>query len=192
MIDIDSRTAALVLIDLQNGIVGQPSAPRSGTETAARGTALARRFRAAHAPVVLVNVAFAHDFADAPRQPVDHPPHRPEGGLPPEWSRLVDGLAEPGDIRVTKHHWGAFNGTDLDLQLRRRGVKSIVLAGIATNFGVESTARHAWELGYEVIVVEDACASVSVELHEMSIRGVMPRIARVVVSEDVRFDAVRS
>jgi len=187
MIEIDARTAALVLIDLQNGIVGMPSAPRSGPETAARGAALAKRFRGVHAPVVLVNVAFAHDYADAPRQPVDQPSRRPEGGLPPEWSRLVDGLAEPGDIRVTKHHWGAFTGTDLDLQLRRRGMRTIVLAGIATNFGVESTARNAWELGYEVIVVEDACASVSVEMHEASIRDVMPRIARVVVSADLGF-----
>lgn len=192
MIDIDSRTTALVLIDLQNGIVGTPAAPRSGTEAAQAGNGLAKRFRAARAAVVLVNVAFAADYADAPRQPVDQPARRPEGGLPPEWSRLVDGLAEPGDIRVTKRHWGAFTGTDLDLQLRRRGVKTIVLAGIATNFGVESTARHAWELGYEVIVVEDACASVSTEMHEMSVRGVLPRIARVTTSDQLRFSAQRS
>ncbi len=111
----------------------------------------------------------------------------PEGGLPAAWADLAEGLAEPGDIVVTKRQWGAFYGTDLDLQLRRRGVRTIALGGIATNFGVESTARQAWEHGYEVVLVEDACATGSAELHDMAIRHIFPRIARVVQSEDVAF-----
>jgi nicotinamidase-related amidase len=79
---------------------------------------------------------------------VDHPTPLPAGGLPAGWSDLVGGLAEAGDIGITKWQWGAFYGTELDLQLRRRGIRTIVLAGIATNFGVESTARQAWEHSY--------------------------------------------
>jgi len=186
MAAFDPRTTALVLIDLQNGIVAMPLQPRSGPDVLAAGKALAEKFRAAQAPVVLVNVAFAADFADAPPANVDQP-FRPAGGLPPDWSNLVDGLAQPSDLRVTKRQWGAFTGTDLDLQLRRRGVRTIVLGGIATNFGVESTARFAWELGYDVAVVEDACASPAAELHEMAFRAIFPRIARVTRSADITF-----
>ena len=57
----------------------------------------------------------------------------------PGWSELADGLAAAGDIVITKRQWGAFHGTELDLQLRRRGIRGIVLGGIATNFGVEFT-----------------------------------------------------
>jgi nicotinamidase-related amidase len=187
MTNLDPRTTALVLIDLQQGIVGMDLAPRSGTDVVAAASALAVRFRAAGAPVVLVRVAFAADFADAPRQPVDQPMRRPDGGLSPGWSELVEGLAQPGDIHVVKRNWGAFHGTDLDLQLRRRGVRAIALGGIATNFGVESTARQAWELGYEVLLAADVCASVSAELHDMAVRWIFPRISRVVSSAEIGF-----
>ncbi len=110
---------------------------------------------------------------------------RPAGGLPAGWGELIDGLAEPGDIQIVKQQWGAFYGTGLDLQLRRRGIETVVLGGIATNFGVESTARQAWEHGYAVVLAEDACASLSAELHEMAIRYIFPRISRVAQSADV-------
>jgi len=189
MIELDPKTTALVLIDLQNGIVGMNLVPRSGTAVLATSQGLAERFRAAGAPVVLVRVAFADDYADAPRQPVDQPTHRPPGGMPAGWTTIVDGLAQPGDIHVTKRNWGAFYGTDLDLQLRRRGITTIVLAGIATNFGVESTARCAWEHGYAVLIAEDACATMKLELHEMAISFILPRIARVVQSTDITLAA---
>lgn len=185
MLGLDSRSTALVLIDLQNGIVGMPLAPRSGPDVLAESKHLAERFRAAGAPVVLVRVAWADDFADAPRQPVDQPSTRPAGGLPAAWSTLADGLVHPGDLVVTKRQWGAFYGTDLDLQLRRRGIKTLVLGGIATNFGVESTARQAWEHGYAVVIAEDACASSSEALHDMAVRSIFPRIARVVPGSSV-------
>src|SRR5262249_11203344 len=111
------------------------------------------------ATVVLVNVAFSADTKDVPRQPADKPFTLPPGGLPKEFSELVDGLEHPGDVRITKRQWGAFYGTELDLQLRRRGIQTIVLGGISTNIGVESTARHAWEHGYALVLVEDAMSS---------------------------------
>ena len=187
MADLDPRRTALVLIDLQNGILGMPTAPRGGPEVLAAGRTLAQRCRAAGVPVVLVRVAFAPDFADAPRQPVDQPMARPDGGLPAGWSDLPDGLAEPGDILVTKRQWGAFYGTDLDLQLRRRGVDTIVLGGVATNIGVESTARQAWELGYAVVLAEDVCASLSAEMHDWTLRHIFPRIARIRAGADIAF-----
>ncbi len=176
---LDPRTTALVLIDLQNGIVSMPVAPRTGQEVLETGKQLAERFRAAGAPVVLVRVAFAPDYADAPQQSVDVPPSLPPGGLPAEWSILAEGLVQPTDIVITKHQWGAFYGTELDLQLRRRGISTIVLGGIATNIGVESTLRQAWELGYNVVVVEDGCAGLSAEMHAFAVRNIFPRLSRV-------------
>jgi nicotinamidase-related amidase len=160
-------------------------APRTGPDVAQRSRELARRFREAGAPVVLVSVAFAPDFADALSQPVDQPLGGRSGGMPEDFSKLVDGLKEPGDITIVKRQWGAFYGTELDLQLRRRGVKTIVLGGIATNFGVESTARQAWEHGYAVVIPEDLCTSLSEELHHMAIRSIFPRISRVTQSGDL-------
>ena len=182
---LDPRATALVLIDLQEGIVGRPLAPRSGAEVLTASRALAERFRAANAPVVLVRVDFAEDYADAPPANVDSPMQRPAGGMPPNWSQLAEGLAAPGDIHIVKRQWGAFYGTGLDLQLRRRGVRTVVVGGIATNFGVESTVRCAWEHGYDVVVAEDACATMSPELHEMAIQHIFPRIARVTRSAEI-------
>jgi nicotinamidase-related amidase len=186
MSQLDPKATALVIIDLQNGIVGQPTlAPRSGADVISAAKTLAAKFRAVGAPVILVNVAFAADFADAPRQPVDQPIARPPTGFPEGWSDLVDGIAEPGDLRVTKRQWGAFHGTDLDLQLRRRGMKTVVLCGISTNFGVESTARQAWELGYALEIVEDACTGPSDEAHSFAFKVIFPRISKVVVAGDI-------
>ena len=183
-VELDPKTTALVLIDLQNGIVSMPTQPRSGNATLAAGKALAERFRSAGALVVLVHVAFADDFADAPPSNVDAP-LRGGADRPADWSELAPGLAQPSDVIVVKRNWGAFHGTELDLQLRRRGVKTIVLGGIATNFGVESTAREGWQHGYDVVVAEDATTSVSAELHEMSVRYILPRLSRVRRSADI-------
>nr|WP_321984612.1 hydrolase [uncultured Lichenicoccus sp.] len=185
MPNLDPAATALVLIDLQNGIIGMDTKPRTGPQALAAGQALAARFRAAGAPVVLVRVAFAPDFSDAPPGHVDQPLTSRFGELPAGWSDLADGLARPGDLLVTKRQWGAFTGTELDLLLRRRRIGGVVIGGIATNFGVESTARHAWELGYNVVIAEDACSSVSAEAHSFAITQVLPRVARVVQSADI-------
>jgi nicotinamidase-related amidase len=187
MITLDPKTSAIVLIDLQQGILARQTAPRPAAEILATGKALAQRFRAATAPVVLVRVNFAADYADAPPGKVDEPMALPPGGFPAHFSPLADGLAEPSDVLIVKHQWGAFTGTELDLQLRRRGVDTIVLGGIATNIGVESTARHAWELGYNVVIVRDACASSSAEAHEFAMKTIFPRISRVTTADALKF-----
>ena len=183
---LDPRTTALVLIDLQQGILPFAQGPYSGAEVLAKGAALAARFRAVGAAVVLVRVGWAPDFADALKQPVDRPSPLPPGGLPAHWWDIPTELATvPGDILVVKRQWGAFYGTDLDLQLRRRGIKTIVLAGIATSIGVESTARNAWELGYDIVFAEDATSGPDAGTHANSFEKIFPRLGRVRKTADV-------
>jgi nicotinamidase-related amidase len=186
MLKLDPQTTALVLIDLQKGIAGRRElAPHSGEQVVKNAKELAGRFRDAGATVVLVNVAFSPDFKDALRQEVDQPMVPPPGGFPKDFSELVDGLAQPGDLLITKRQWGAFHGTELDLQLRRRGIRTIVLGGIATNMGVESTARAAWEHGYALIFAEYAMSTMAAEMHDFAVKAIFPRLGRVVKSGDV-------
>ncbi len=86
---------------------------------------------------------------------------------------------------MTKRQWGAFYGTDLELQLRRRGIDTIILCGISTNIGVESTARNAWELGFNLVIAEDACSAASAEQHQSSMTHIFPRIGRVRSTEEI-------
>ncbi len=187
MLKLEPQDTALVLIDLQKGIAGREFAPYSADQVVKNASTLADLFRQAGAAVVLVSVAVSKDFKDALRQPVDQPPPIPPGGYPAGFSELVEGLAKPGDILITKRQWGAFYGTELDLQLRRRGIQTIVLAGIATNMGVESTARQAWEYGYSVIIAEDAITTHTAEMHSFAVKAIFPRISRVVKSADLSF-----
>ena len=183
MIPLDPKATALVLIDLQNGILGRKLAPVTADELVARGKALAEKFRAAQAPVVLVN---AVPKLDGPERQVDEPTAL-ERVLPPGFGDLAPGLAEPGDILITKSTWGAFFRTDLDSELKRRGVSTIVLGGVATHIGVEATARQAWELSYELVIVKDATTSIAIEAHDNSMRRIFPRIARVTDSSALTF-----
>jgi nicotinamidase-related amidase len=185
MLTLSAANTALILIDLQKGIVGTPAEPHSGAAVLDRGRELARRFRAAKAPVVLVNVAFSPDFGDAPKAPVDRPPNIPPGGFPEGWAELADGLAEHSDLRITKRQWGAFHGTELDLQLRRRGMTTVVIGGIATNIGVESTARAAHEHGYAVVLAEDAITGRSAEMHAFAFEHIFPLLARVAKTGEI-------
>jgi nicotinamidase-related amidase len=171
---LDERTA-LVIIDLQHGIVTAPTAPYPSAEVVARSVELADAFRTQGAPVVLVRVTSAADGSNAM-------PGRTEfqggsGTRPENWDVIIDELAgHPSDIVVTKRNWGAFYGTDLDLQLRRRGVSQIVLAGIATSIGVESTARAAHEHGYHVTLATDAMTDLDGDAHHNTIERIFPRL----------------
>jgi nicotinamidase-related amidase len=185
LISLAATSTALVLIDLQKGIVDLPVAPHSGADVVSRAKAAAARFRSAGATVILVNVAFAEDWSDALKAPVDQPMQRPPSGFPPGWTALVDGLAQPSDLTITKRQWGAFYGTDLDLQLRRRGITSIVLGGIATNMGVESTARDAQARGYALVFAEDAMTTMTAEMHEFATATMFPILGRVRSTEEI-------
>jgi len=185
---LDPRSTALVLIDLQKGILSQPLVPHDVGTVTKNGVALAKRFLEKKAPVVAVNVTFSADYGDTPPKEVDSPMQLPPGGVPAGWADLIpeiDGL--PGILRVTKRQWGAFFGTELDLQLRRRGISTIVLGGVSTPIGVEQTAREAWQLNYTVVLAEDACAAGGgdAQIHDHSIKKILPRISRIRSTADV-------
>jgi nicotinamidase-related amidase len=185
-LEIAPATTALVVIDLQKGIVGRATEPRPAATVVANAAALADALRATGGLVVLVNVAYAPDVRDALRPDSDEPAWARGGTPPADFSQLVPELGpRPGDHLVTKHQWGAFYGTDLDLQLRRRGITTILLCGIATCIGVESTARDAYERGYRQIFVEDAMASLTAVGHEHTVTQIFPRMGRVRSTSEV-------
>lgn len=176
---LDSRRTAVVVIDLQKGIVGFPGSPRTAQEVIASAVALLDAARHAGAQPILVHVGRSPDGGDGLQVACDEP-MRAAGTLPPDWSELIPELnRQPNDIVILKRQWGAFYGTDLDLQLRRRGLSTIILCGIATEIGVESTARDAYERGFEQIFAEDAMTARSAEGHANTIARIFPRMGRV-------------
>ncbi|MEV6344643.1 isochorismatase family protein [Actinoplanes sp. NPDC051851] len=180
-------TTALVVIDLQHRILARPVTPLPAAEVVARTAELATAFRTHGLPVVLVRVAFAPDGADMP-------PGRPVGPRPappapvasaPDPEEITAEIRGAGDIIVTKRNWGAFYGTDLDLQLRRRGVTQIVLTGIATSIGVESTARAAYEHGYHVTLATDAMTDIDPDAHHNSLTRIFPRLGELGTTAEI-------
>jgi nicotinamidase-related amidase len=171
------KTAALVVIDLQKGIVSLPTAHPTD-QIVARAAELARAFRAHQLPVVLVHVT-----GGAPGR-TQTP--TPKGQRPADWAELVPQLdRQPGDHVVTKQRWGAFTGTRLDDYLRQRGVTQIVLAGISTSIGVESTARSAYELGYNVVLVTDSMTDRDADSHRHSVEKIFPRLGETTSTAEV-------
>ncbi|MER5587223.1 isochorismatase family protein [Streptomyces asoensis] len=161
--------SALILVDLMDRIVALPLEPRKGTEVLTAAEELASAFRSAGALVVLVRV------------------ERPGVAEQPPGSALVQGLRRDGDVEIVKRTIGAFQGTGLDDLLRERGVTTLVLAGIASNLGVESTARAAGDLGYDLVFVEDAMSALTGAEHEASVKLDFPRLGTVTRTADVRF-----
>jgi nicotinamidase-related amidase len=183
-ISINASTTALVLIDLQRGITAGATVPHSAAEVVQRAAQVARACRAAGVLVVLVRVDVGPDGVLFPRVAADVP--RPPFNLPEGWADLVPelGLAA-GDVVVTKHQPNAFFGTDLDIQLSRRGIRTILLGGISTNIGVEATARAAQERGYDQVFIEDAMAAREADLHEFPVTRFFPTIGRVRSADEV-------
>jgi nicotinamidase-related amidase len=170
-------TAALVVIDLQKGVVGLQTVHPAG-EIVDRNAQLARAFRQRGLPVVLVNVSgMAPGRTDA---------GHPKFSFPPDWTELVPELEQhPNDCLVTKQRWGAFLGTSLDQYLRQHGVTQIVLTGVATSIGVESTARSAYDLGYNVALVVDAMTDRDADAHRHSVEKIFPRLGETSTTANV-------
>jgi nicotinamidase-related amidase len=181
-ITIDERSA-LVLIDLQKGILALPTL-LSRDDIKDRARRLAAAFRASTLPVVRVKVAWSADGGDLPpgRALIPGPKSAPSAA----YSEFPEDFpSHPGDIILVKRHWGAFTGTELDLQLRRRGVTQIVLAGISTSIGVESTARSAWENSYNLTFVEDAITDVDAASHSHTFTKIFPQLGEIATTEQV-------
>ena len=160
MIKNDPKTTALVMIDLQKGILNVPLAPGSANAVLAAAESWIGWFHALQPTVILTRVRWANSFADALNQPVERP--MAQSVLPPEWAELPSELElSDNDVIVQTAQWVTSYGTKLNLQLRRREIRTIVLGGIATDVGVESTARDVWERNYELIFAEGTMAILS-------------------------------
>ncbi|SRR6266852_4302516 len=181
---LDPNRTALVVIDLTKGVLSLPSVPHTVQEVLANTVRLADTFRSTGSFVVLVNVNsvdgkdMLHPITDAG---FPLPAERPK-----DWAKLAPELGpQPFDHLITKHQWGAFFGTDLDLQLRRRKIETIVLCGIATGFGVETTAREAYQHGYQQVFAEDAMNALSQEEHRYVCAHIFPRIGRLRSTDEI-------
>jgi len=176
--------SALVVIDIQKGIVAMPTAHPIApvVENVVR---LVTSFREKGKPVVLVRVGWSKDGGDALRLRTQA--GSPPRSLPPEFTAYVDALdADPErDILIVKRQWGAFYGTDLELQLRRRGVTDIVLCGVATSIGVESTARDAFERSFNLTFAVDAMTDLNAAAHDRSLDVIFPRIGELGTTDDI-------
>jgi nicotinamidase-related amidase len=184
VLSIDTSKTALVVIDLQKGIAERQVAPYASGVVIKNAVALADAFREKGMPVFLVRVTPSADGKDALRPIADL---MMQMQTPPsDFADIVPELGpKPSDFIITKHQWGAFYGTELDLELRRRGITTMVLCGISTNIGVESTARFAYEYGYHQIFVEDAMSALSAEEHLFTITKTFPRIGLVRKTEEI-------
>ena len=174
---LDAATTALVLIDLQRGIA-TTTVPNTAADVVSRAARLADACRRHGVLVVLVRVDPGPGWLLVPRPQVDQP--RSPMAYTPDFADLVPELGQqPDDVVVTKHQPNAFYGTDLEVHLARRGIRTILLGGISTNVGVEATARAAHERGFEQVFVPDIMAAREVDLHEHSVRRIFPTLGRV-------------
>jgi nicotinamidase-related amidase len=179
---LEPKHTAVVVIDLQKGITARMGA--AAQPIVANARRILDAARTAGALAVLVHVGGSPDGKDRLQPPTDTPPF--SGSFQPDWMELIPELnRQPSDVIVFKRQWGAFYGTDLDLQLRRRGCTSIILCGISTEIGVESTARDAYERGYELVFASDAMTSGSPEAHANSLERIFPRMGRVRTTEAI-------
>jgi len=160
--------SALIIVDLQSGIAGSPLV-HPVEDVVARACDLIAAFRRHRLPIVLVNVdGVAPGRTERPRH---------TDALPDGWTDFLPELGrQPDDIVVTKRTWGAFASTDLEGRLRSRGVTQVVIAGVATGTGVESTARQAYEAGFNVTLALDAMTDARPSAHDYSIANVFPRL----------------
>jgi len=178
--ELDPITA-LIVVDLQAGVTGIPADPSPET-VIAHSVELLRAWREPGLPVVLVNV----DSGAPGRTELNRPGSTPPFARPDGWDQLVPELdTQPSDIRVTKKTWGAFHGTGLAETLRDRGVTQVVIAGIATSAGVESTARQAHEHGFHVTLAKDAMTDREPATHAHSIEKIFPRIGETGTTAEI-------
>jgi nicotinamidase-related amidase len=141
--------------------------------------ALAATFRRHHQLVVLVNVTgAASGRTEQPRRTGDL--------FAKTFSELVPELnQQPSDHTVTKQTWGAFTSTGLEAYLKGLGVTQVVLAGVATSFGVESTARQAHEYGFNVVLATDAMTDLNADAHAHSVTRIFPRLGETDTTQNI-------
>jgi nicotinamidase-related amidase len=176
-LSLDLARTALVTIDLQHGTLGPNLAPHPAERVVGNCRQLAQEMRDRGAMVVYVHVLLGELLA----RPADAPLRKAGAATPPpEASQLVpEAGVEATDIVIVKRQWGAFYGTALDQLLRRRNIKTLILGGVMTNYGVESTARAAYDIGYELVFAEDAMSSITAEAHDFACKNTFRTMGRV-------------
>jgi len=175
----DPRRTAVVLIDLQGAVRTHAAEPHTADEVIERSARIVEAARSAGSLVIFVRTSFLPDESDSlASMIIDQKrgaPKRPEG-----WDQLVEEMQPlPTEPVIIKRSWNAFHGSNLELELRRHGIETVVMAGISTNFGVEGTARAAYERSYHLVFVEDAMATNTAENHAFALREVFPQLGRV-------------
>ena len=181
---LDPSSTALVVVHLQNVTMAMTTAPHTAQDVLANSLRLADRCRTHGALVVLIRVSVGVRGAMQLRPQIDAP--FPAFKVPERWDEFPPELGPRDfDVVVTSFNWGGFFATDLDQQLRRRAIKTLLIGGIATNFGVESTARQAHEAGYELVLVEDAMGGFEADEHRFAVERIFPRIGRVRSTREV-------
>jgi Amidases related to nicotinamidase len=180
-LSLDLKRTALVVVDVQDGIILRDGVtPNSGEQVIARNNELAAALKNTDAHIVLVRV---NNSGSEGFNPVTDAPFVPAQAMPAEGAHLTLDIAEDADAKnvtvVDKHNWGAFYGTDLDVQLRRRGIDTVILTGIATSIGVDTTAREGAQLGYNLVLVPEAMTDLTQQGHDASVDVIFPRLGKV-------------
>jgi len=171
---LDKKTA-LVLIDLQKGIVQFPVI-HPIKEILAKAAALVSAFRKAGLPVVIVHVDPTKSLLNNRRTDAN----AKFSSFPDEWFEITPEIeTTEEDIFITKHAWNAFTNPSLDIELKKRDITGIVLAGVSTSVGVEGTARAASELGYNITFAQDATTDTNADAFEHSVKRIFPRLGEV-------------
>ncbi len=196
MARIDPSTSALLVLHYQNGLVREDGVfafSGSAAQVVKHGciektsTVLAAA-RGAGLPVFYVNIEYRPGFPELkkPTYPLIESIQERNAFLRGSWDAAVPEELEPadGDIVVINFNSSAFSHTDLDCMLRAMGVTRLYLAGIATNWIVESTARNGAELGFDITVLADCCQGFSDELHDFAIEKTLPYYATIARSPE--------
>ena len=186
-VKLDPKKSAIIVIDMQKGIATMERnlEPYSAHEVIVNVAKLVNRFRQLNATVFLVHVA-SHDGKDMLTPLLDQEPQWSIKDRPKDFAEFIDEIKPiSSDIIITKKQWSAFYGTELDLQLRRREINTIVLCGISTNIGVETTAREAYQHGYNQVFAVDAMSAITKEEHDASQKFIFPKIGLMRTTEQV-------
>tara|TARA_Y100000815_G_scaffold83005_1_gene71905 strand:- start:747 stop:1394 length:648 start_codon:yes stop_codon:yes gene_type:complete len=184
-IAIEPARTALVVIDMQNFTVAMDTAPSPARQVLDHCASLARACREAGVLVVLVRVGHADNAMPQPDVPSET---SFAGGfvLTDEMREIAPELGpEDGDVIVDKYNWGAFHGTNLDAHLRRRGIDTLLMTGLVTHIGVDTTMREAYAHGYAQILVTDAAAAMTVAQHDFVLEDIAPRLSRLRTTKQV-------
>ncbi|HHC7642637.1 TPA: cysteine hydrolase [Enterococcus faecium] len=175
----DLSKTAFVAIDMQKEIVNNGTlSPHTAASILTNNDLLVRTLKRTAALKVLVNV----DISTFPYLSQQTDMGGMTASVPPEFTDLLlkDSLKDTDNmLTITKYNPSAFLGTSLDLQLRRRGIETIILSGVATTNGVYATALDAFQHGYHIVLAEDACSDRDKESHQLFIKKIFPKTARV-------------